>query len=435
MASSHDAADRHLEALVSSPDTREQLLRNMGAGERRGLLRQVQAHMDVHLAQGHRLAAKVLLGIAAEVAGSNPDLQYAVERTRIRWLELEGLPEDALAALTRLYEAHRRSRRNPQRGAELTMELGIMLDRSGRKAEALKLFRSAAARYSRLGQAYNRAAALFNGASVLYDLGRIGPSLRACLQALREGGAGHLDMEAHITLQMANSHESQGDPSAAADCYRLAAEGYQRLNNRKQESDIRYRLGWLSLQSGLPDEAEPQLQQALEIKREYDYGAGLARYHLYRAESYRTAGLPEAARHHYRACLGLAAALGVESLATRARFGLCLLAGAHKRSLPSYLKLPAPPGGEASLNRGRKGIYCEQIGEGSCLPMWRQSGDPEQAPEDRTFLARLLKDLGRSLNLVGSRDSEPLRRQERAVQAWQTRTSKPRRAGPGTPTG
>ncbi len=435
MASTHDAADRHLEALVSNPTKRKELLDDLGPAERRHLLGQVHSHIEVHLAQGHRRAARVLLDLAAEVAGPDADLQYALERARIRWMEQEGLSQEALTALTRLYQVYQRSRRHPQRGAELAMELGIVLDRSGHKTQALKLFRSAATRYQRLGQAYNRAAALFNGASVQYDLGRIGPSLRACLQALEEGGTEHLDLEAHITLQMANSHEARGDLPAASDCYLRAAEGYRRLNNRTQESNIRYRLGWLSLQGGGTDRAEPQLQQALEIKREHDYGEGLARYHLYRAESYRTAGLPDMARHHYRACLGLAVAMAAENLATRARFGLCLVAGAHKRSLPSYLKLPAPPGGETSLGRGRRGVYCEHVNDGGRLGLWRQSGGPDAAPEDRTFLARLLKDLGQSLNQLGHRDAESLRRQERAVEAWQTRAHKPGRAGPGTPTG
>lgn len=424
MGSTHDAADHRLEILVTEPERRPELLQQQDPASRREVLRHLQSHIDVHLAQGHRLAAKVLLGIAAEVAGEDAELQYSVERTRIRWLEKEGLHEDAIAAMARLYESYRRSRKNPQRGAELAMELGILMDRAGRKDEALKLFRGAAERYGRMGQAYNHAAALFNAASVLYDLGRMGHSLKTCLRALKEGGSGHLDMEAHITLQMANSHESQGDPSSAEELYRLAAEGYQRLGNRKQESDIRYRLGWLALRRNHPTEAEPQLQAALELKREHDYGTGLARYHLYRAESYRTAGLPDAARHHYRACLGLAAALGADSLATRARFGLCLLAGGHRRSLPSYLKLPAPPGGEASLNRGRSGVYCEQIGEGAWTALWRQSGGSDAPAEDRTFLARLLKDLARSLRQVGRREYEHLHRQERAVQAWQARAKK-----------
>ncbi len=431
MASTNDPANRGLEALVSCPERRQKLLENLKTEDRRALLRQLQAHVEVHLAQGHRLAARVLLGISSEVAGDSQDLQFGVERTRIRWLEQEGLSEDALAAMTRLYEAHRRRRSTPERGAELAMELGILLDRSGRKAESLKLFRNAAARYRRMGQPYNRAAALFNAASVLYDLGRVGPSLRACREALEEGGAGHLDMEAHIALQMANSHEAQGNLEQAVECYQMAAEGYGGLKNRRQESSIRYRLGWLALQGGLPAEAWPELQRALEIRREHDYGTGLARYHLARAESYRVAGLPEAARVHFRACVSLAVALGNEALATRARFGLCRLAGGHLRSLPSYLKLPAPPGGEESIHRGRKGVYCRQVGEGASQALWSQSGDPERPPEDRPALARLLKDLARSLHLEGLPDSEQLHRQERAVQAWQSTPRKPRKAGPG----
>lgn len=431
MASTHDPADRGLEALVSCPKRRKRLLERLQVEDRRALLRQLQAHVEVHLAQGHRLAAHVLLGISAEVAGDSLELQYGVERTRIRWLEQEGLGDDALAAMSRLYEVHRRRRSPPERGAELAMELGILLDRSGRKKEALKLFRNAAARYHRMNQPYNRAAALFNAASVLYDLGRVGPSLRVCREALEQGGEGHLDMEAHIALQMANSHELQGHLDQAVESYQMAAEGYGGLQNRRQESSIRYRLGWLALQRGLPAEAWPQLQQALEVRREHDYGTGLARYHLARAESYRTAGLPESARVHFRACVSLAVALGNEALATRARFGLCRLAGGHLRSLPSYLKLPAPTGGEESIHRGRKGVYCRQIGEGASQSPWSQSGDAEPPPEDRPALARLLKDLARSLRLEGLPDSEQIHRQERAVQAWQSNPRKPRRAGPG----
>jgi len=435
MASPHEPASRGLEALVSCPKRRKELLESLKTEDRRALLRLLQAHVEVHLAQGHRPAARVLLGISAEVAGDSPDLQYGVERTRIRWLEQANLCEEALAAMTRLYEVHRRRRSTPERGAELAMELGILLDRSGHKEESLKLFRNAAARYRRMGQPYNRAAALFNAASVLYDLGRVRPSLRACREALMEGGAGHLDMEAHIALQMANSHEAQGSLEQAVECYQMAAEGYGGLKNRRQESSIRYRLGWLALQRGLPAEAWPQLQRALEIRREHDYGTGLARYHLSRAESYRAAGLPEASRTHFRACVGLAVALGNEGLATRARFGLCLLAGGHLRSLPSYLKLPAPPGGEESVQRGRKGVYCRQIGEGVRQPLWSQSGDPEPPPEDRPALARLLKDLARSLHLEGLPDSEQLHRQEQAVQSWPSHPDKPRRAGPGPTSG
>lgn len=435
MASTHDSANRGLEALVCSPEKRQKMLASLKPEGRQAILRQLQAHVEVHLAQGHRLAARVLLDIASEVAGDSQDLQYGVERARIRWLEQEGLSEEALASMTRLYESHRRRRSRPERAAELAMELGILLDRSGRKDEALKLFRSAAARYHRMGQPYNRAAALFNAASVLYDLGRTAHSLRACSKALEEGGAGHLDMEAHIALQMANSHEVQGSVDRAFECYQMAAEGYGGLKNRRQESSIRYRLGWLALQEDQPSQAWPQLQRALDLKREEDYGTGLARYHLCRAETCRTVGLPEAARTHYRACLALATALGNDPLATRSRFGLCLLAGGHLRSLPSYLKLPAPPGGTDSVQRGRKGVYCRQAGEGESLPMWSQSGEPESSPEDRSALARLLKDLARSLRLEDLPDSEHLQQQERAARSWRSRARKPRRAGPGPTSG
>ncbi|HXE73916.1 MAG TPA: tetratricopeptide repeat protein [Candidatus Nitrosotenuis sp.] len=411
-----------LERLVRRPERRPALLAALHPAQRREILGQALAHVDVHLAQGHRRAARQLLALAEQMAGEDQEMGYRVARKRVRWLEAEGLVEEAILAMRKLYATYQRSRRHPQRGAELAMELGILLDRAGRKDEALRLFRSAALRYARLGHSYNRAAALFNAASVLYDLGRVGHSLNACLRALQEGGSGHLDMEAHITLQLANSYESRGDVSTAEEFYRYAAEGYRRLNNRKQESDILYRLGWLALRRGEHRAAEPILNRSLQLKREHDYGLGLARYHLSRAESYRSSGLSDAARHHYRAGLGLAALLGAEDLATRCRFGLFLLSGQDSRALPGFLKMSPPTGMESSLARGRHGVYCEQFGDGVGTPAWRQSGGCDASPGDRTFLVRVLKDLSRAWKHAGMVGHEQLRRQERAVQAWQTRS-------------
>ncbi|MCE7871789.1 hypothetical protein DYH09_15605 [bacterium CPR1] len=410
------------------------------------LLEQALAHVDVLMAQGHRTAARRWLMLAEEVVCEQPELLYRLERKRIRWLEAEGLQEEAILAMRRLFEQYRRSRLKPLRAAELCMELGILLDRLGKKTEALGLFRNAASRYERLEHSYNRAAALFNTASVLYDLGRVADSIRTCQKALDEGGRGHLELETHVTLQLANSYETRHANEQAREWYRYASEGYRRMNNRKQESDILYRLGWMALRraqeseldefdgpsiemrSALFDEASAFLERALRLKREHDYGLGLARYHLHQAETSRSLGpeLSTAARQHYLSGLGLALALGEDGLATRARMGLYLLARQPDRSLPTFLRLSPERDErvEASIERGRNGVYSEQTGEGPRTTLWRQSGGSDTPQVDRTFLARLLDDLSRVWRRSDTEGYEQLRRQGREVMQWQTRSKK-----------
>lgn len=419
---------------------RREVGRNLPVAEAQTpLLEQALAHVDVLMAQGHRTAARRWLMMAEEVVAETPELLYKVERKRIRWLEAEGLQEEAILSMRELFERYRRSRTKPLRAAELCMELGILLDRKGDKLEALKLFRNAAARYERMDPPhdYNRAAALFNTASVLYDLGRVSDSIRTCHKALEEGGSGHLELETHVTLQLANSYESRNDADSAREWYRYASEGYRRMNNRRQESDILYRLGWMALRS-MADEPEEEarrallaqasafLERALRLKREHDYGLGLARYHLHQAETCRAAGLPLAARQHYLSGLGLSLALGEDGISTRARMGLYLLARQSDRTLPDFLRLT--PGKdervEASIERGRNGVYSEQTGEGTRTALWRQSGGSDNPAVDRTFLARLLEDLSRVWQRNATEGHDQLKRQGREVKQWQKRTKK-----------
>ncbi|MEW6281755.1 MAG: tetratricopeptide repeat protein [Candidatus Eremiobacterota bacterium] len=412
------------ELLRLEPQDRKRALSQLDSEPASKLLDQALAHVDVLNAQGHRTTARRWLMLGAEAAGDRPDLHYRLERKRIRWMESEGLVEEAMLAMRALFERYRRSRSKTMRAAELCMELGILLDRQGHKQEALKLFRNAAERYQRLEHSYNRAAALFNTASVLYDLGRVGDSIRVCKKALQEGGSGHLELETHVTLQMANSHESKQELAAAREWYRFAAEGYRRLGNRKQESDILYRLGWMARRREQFEEAALFLERALKLKREYDYGLGLARYHLHQAESSRSVGLSSTARQHYTSCLGLSLALGEDGLATRARFGLYLLARQPDRLLPGYLRMTPEKDDrvEASIERGRSGVYSEQTGEGCRTAMWRQSGGTDFPMPDRTFLARLLEDLSIVWKTNATEGHEQLRRQGRDVMQWQTRS-------------
>jgi len=422
--------------ILLKQEQRGALVSELGVVESTRVLEQLLAHVDVHMAEGNRQSARTLLELGRQVAGGETELLYRLERKRIRWLEAEGRQGESIESMRSLYRRYSRSRKHPQRGAELAMELGILLDRSGHKEEALEHFRNAIRRYTRLGHTYNRAAALFNAASVLYDLGRISHSMKTCLRALREGGSGHLDLETHVTLQMANCYESESKSkgpvalaratASAREWYKYAAEGYRRLGNRKQESDILYRLGWMAMRRNESSDATQFLQRALELKREYDYGTGLALYHLHRAEAYRWCGLTKRALSHYRSCLSLASVLGNDGLCTRARFGLYRTSGGESHALSAFLKVPPAAGADSTLARGKDGLYSEQGGDGFRTAAWREGGKPESPAADRTFLARLLEDLSRVWKNTGVNGHEQLRRQGRAVLSWQSKARRQR---------
>ncbi len=408
-----------LAAFVHRPEHREALLDQLTPARRRLLLEELLAHYEVHLAEGHRGSARDCLDLGAEVAGDDPELFYRLERKRIAWLDSQGLSGKAIEAMRALFKTYQRSKRKAMRGAELAMELGILLDRSGFKEEALKLFRSAIDRYTRMGHSYNKAAAWFNVASVLYDLGRIKSSITACRRSLEEGGSGHLDLETHVSLQLANSHESQGNPDSAQEFYRCAADGYGRLANRRQESNILYRLGWMASRQDNTEEAHLFLERALELKREHDYGTGLAFYHYHLAQTCAAVECRSKAVNHLRHALALASAVGNSSLAKRARFGLYRLAQEDQRPLTDYLKATAPKGGREALARSKGGLYSDQARDGYRTTVWRET--PEAPIKDRTFLARLLEDLSKVWLSNGIQGHEKLRRQGRAVKAWQAR--------------
>lgn len=408
-----------LTTFITKPGSRREILAEVTPTQRQALLEELLAHHDVLVAEGQRGAAHELLYLGSRVAGDDPELFYRLERKRIGWLDSQGLGGKAIEAMRNLFKTYQRSKSKALRGAELAMELGILLDRSGSKEEALKLFRSAIDRYTRMDHAYNKAAAWFNVASVLYDLGRIQASIKACRRSLKEGGSGHLDLETHVSLQLANSYESDGNEDRAEEFYRCAADGYGRLGNRRQESNILYRLGWMAVKEERFEEANLFLERALELKREHDYGTGLAYYHFHLALGYRSAGLSESASKHFRHALALASAVGNSSLSKRARFGLYRLAQGDGRPLTEYLRAKAPGGGREALQRGKNGLYSDQARDGYRTNVWRET--PEAPIRDRTFLARLLEDLSKVWHSTGVKGHEKLRRQGRAVLAWQAR--------------
>lgn len=383
------------------------------------------AHIDVHLAQGNHQAAGELLRLTFLLVGHDPERCYRLERKKVRWLEACGKSLEAVEHLQALSEKYNRSRRNPHRTAELIMEQGILLDRLGHKQEALKLFRNSVQRYKRLAHGYNLAAALFNTASVLYDLGRHDESIKVCFKAIEEGARNFPDLRTHIALQLANCHESKDDEVRSQDFYRSAAAGYEKLGNRKNESDILYRLGWMALKRGQQRgggsqlrEAAKLLQRALELKRELDYGNGLSLYHFHRAEACRSVGLNKKALSHYRTSLSLATQAGADSLATQARFGLFRCCGSLHPNLPGFLKLTAPAGSEGVLSNGRAGLYSNHVSEGYRTYRMKESGISRPAYSDRAPLARLIKDLSRVLNVLNEPGHESLSEQSQAVSRW-----------------
>lgn len=415
-----------LPRFVQEPGQRQELLDELDLETRQLLLGELMAHYDVHRAQGHRGPAHRMLELGAQVADGFPELEYKLERRKITWLESQGLTGRAIEAMTNLFERFRRSRKHPYRGAELAMELGILLDRSGRKEEALKHFRSAIGRYKRLGHQHNLAAAWFNVASVLYDLKRVNHSINACEKALDLGGRGRAALETPISLQMANSLEQLKDTEKAFDSYKKAAEGYAEMGNRRQESNILFRLGWMSVKSGRDVPARRFLERALELKREHDYGTGLALYHIHLAETCARLGVPGKTSNHLRHALALAAAVGNDAISKRARFGLFRLALEDGRPLSEYLAARPPKRPESALAKASAGVYSDHGRDGFRTSVWRET--PEPPLKDRKFLSSLLKELlaVRRRLLGDDQDYRKLRRQSRAVDSWRSRRGRNR---------
>lgn len=421
---SDDAVLELLFLLIKNPEVTASELEGLDFARRRFLVHELLAHFDVCVAQGLRGTAVKFLNLAGEVSRDEEELHYRVSRKRIRWLEAQGLGGRAIEEMNELFEQYRRSRKNRARGAELAMELGILLDRAGRKEEALKLFRNAIRRYDRLGKSiYNLAGAWFNVASVLYDLKRFKASLRACDKAEELLEERHKDLQTFIHLQRANGLEASDERKKAFAQYKLAAEGYAALGNRRQQSNILFRLGWLATRKFRMDaSSERFFDDALSLKRETDYGTGLCLYHLHLAETARSLDLVGRASNHYRHALALAESLSSDSLSKRARFGLFVLALEEGRPLSEYMRAKAPKRPETAFSRANAGIYSDRGSDGYRLVLWRET--PEPPVKERTFLARLLIELARVNHRLGRGGYGALKRQSDAVTRWQERAKR-----------
>lgn len=388
------------------------------------LLHALLAHFDLHQAEGHRSCAKEVLELAERLARDSLDLHYKWLRKWSKWLESVGRRAEALELLEAYLRRLRGKHKNLSRNAELRMEIGILLDREGRKPEALKYFRDAATRYRKLNHTYNLVAALFNSASVLHDLGNYSEALRVCRKAMAEGSSSYKDLSSHIALQMANSLEQQKQVSMASAHYRQAEESYGHIGNRRQQSDILYRLGWLAVRERHYADAVRFLRSALELKRESDYATGLAWYHWSRAEAYRAGDAIRKAISHYRSALNLALNANVDTVAARCRIVLYQLCARSDQSLVQYAKYGNGNAADSIVKQGRAGLYLDHGGDGYSLGVFHEPGDSAKTGLDRRILTRLVRDLEKVMRASGVAPGTSLERQRDALNRWTERRAK-----------
>ncbi len=360
-------------------------------------------------------------------------LLYDHQRLTIKEFERLGLGGRALSLMADLYDSQGRSRKNPNRAAEIVMEYGILHDRHGEKEEAYRLFKNSIGRYERADHRYNLAAAWFNSASVLYDLGRTKASLNACEKGLEIGADSFLDLKTHLLLQRANCRERTDQAELAVEDYLAAADGYGELGNRRQQTNILFRVGWLMRKQsqvskekgrhaesiGLRSEGRVMLEEALRLARELDYAASLALFHLQRAQFLAEVGARRPAYLHLQMCLPHARVGRLDKAEKIARGLLYKLEGAGKRPLTFYMRARAPEGQDDALVKASRGTYAHRGTDGYATRVWRDT--PRTAGKDVLFLARLLAELGRAAN------RPDLTSQSKAVQEWRRSVRQGRR--------
>lgn len=383
------------------------------------LYQELKSHHGLHVAQGNEAEARTLLVDMEKMARPSTHLAYDQKRLIIGECERRGMGGRALELMHTLYEEEGRSRRHPARAAEIVMEYGILHDRHGDKEEALRLFKNSVGRYDRAEQPYNLSAAWFNSASVLYDLGRTKASLNACEKGFELGGEGYLDLRTHLQLQRANCRERTGEIDLACADYLDAAIGYGQLRNLRQQTNILFRVGWLVGREGRTQEARQHLAEALKLAKELDYAAGLAAFHLHRAQNLFEGGLTQMAIQHLHQCLPHAKLARLDRIDKLARGMIYRISHGRRRPLTFYLKAKAPEMELPALSRASVGTYAHRGGDGAATRIWRDA--PRSAGKDVTFLVRLLAELGRRSN------RPELMRQSSAVAQWQRSVRQGRR--------
>ena len=379
--------------------------------ERALLFEELKSHQSLHVAEGNEPEAALMLETLEAVAYQSESLTYSFQRLSISEFERRGLGGRALSHMGELYEFYRRMTSKKGRSAEVVMEYGILQDRYGDKEFACKLFKHSIGRYERSGHEYNLAAAWFNTASVLYDLGRIKASINACEKGMDLGGAHHLDLRTHILLQRANCRERTKELELAIEDYLDAADGYSKLGRRRQQCNILFRVGWLFGRQKRDLEARNLLYAALKISQELDYSAGLARFHLERAQFLGHYGDHYKIQQHLQHAIMYAKLARADKIEKVARGALYRAQAQRRRPLTFYMKARAPEANSKALAKATQGTYSHRVGDGYATRVWRDA--PRPAGKDITFLAKLLAELGRIAH------RQDLRFQSEAVTGWQ----------------
>lgn len=395
-------------------------LAELSAQHRNLLFEEIKSHQSLQVAQGNEPEAALLMGHLLRVAGDDENLIYKFKRLTITEFERRGMGGRALAEMKELYEEYRNKRTHRARSAEVVMEYGILQDRYGDKEEACNLFKHSIGRYERAGHQYNLSAAWFNTASVLYDLGRIRASINACEKGLALGGSRHQDLKTHLLLQRANCRERTKELDLAAEDYLDAADGYDKLGRHRQQCNILFRVGWLFGKQKRVLEARNLLHKALKISKELDYSAGLAKFHLRRAQfliEFEQGGKVQQHLQHSIMYAKLAKSDKIEKVARGALYRALIK---KRRPLTFYMKARAPEANSKALSKATLGTYSHRVSDGAATRVWRVA--PRSAGKDVTFLARLLAELGRRAH-----QPEYLH-QSSAVTSWQRSVRQGRRA-------
>ena len=395
-------------------------LQSLTLPSRHLLFEEVKSHQSLHVAQGNEPEAALMMDVLEKLAGVDHDLLYKYSRLSISEFERRGLGGRALSVMGELYDEYRYKRSERARSAEIVMEFGILQDRYGDKEEACNLFKHSIGRYERAGHQYNLAAAWFNTASVLYDLDRIQASINACEKGLSLGGSQHLDLKTHLLLQRANCRERTKEIALATEDYLDAADGYDKLGRRRQQCNILFRVGWLLGKQKRMLEARNLLYKALKISKELDYSAGLARFHLRRAQFLAEHDHTSKLQQHLQHSIMYARLAKADKTEKVARGALYQALIDRKRPLTFYMKARAPEANSKALAKATQGSYSHRVSDGYATRVWRDA--PRSAGKDVTFLARLLAELGRRAH------RPDFLHQSSAVTSWQRSVRQGRRS-------
>ena len=190
------------------------------------------------------------------------------------------------------------------------------------------------------------------------------------------------------------------------------------MGNRRQQSDILYRLGWLAVRAKKMPEGARFLRSALELKRETDYAIGLAWYHWSRAEAYRAGGAVKKAVSHYRSALNLSLSANLDAVAARCRVVLYQLCAKSDQTLPTYVRYGNASAADTIVKQGRAGLYLDHGSDGYSLDVFREPGDSPKPNLDRRVLARLVQDLEKVTRASGAVPGASLERQRVALTQW-----------------